>query len=66
MFFRKNVFFQAGDWRNHQSFGSKKGCWTKNLIISERAEDGLSAHTFISISKILKKIDFFEGGGGLK
>ncbi len=37
-------------------------CWIKNHIISERSEDGLSSHAFISISKFLTKIDFFWGG----
>ena len=30
--------------------------------VSERSDDGLSSHAFISISTFLTKIDFFEGG----
>jgi hypothetical protein len=36
--------------------------WGKMIVIFERANDELSPHAFISISKFLTKIDFFEGG----
>ena len=49
-------------WRTLQKtsrFSAKKGFSDKTYSISERAEDGLSAHVFISISEFLTKIDFF-------
>jgi len=42
---------------------SKMGFPIKSHSVSERAELGLSSHAFISISILLPKIEFFEGGG---
>ena len=59
------VTFSVVNHRNHPNFPPKKRHLEKNYIISERSEDGLSSHAFISIWNFLTKVDFFEGGGGL-
>ena len=46
-------------------FGQKRVIRLKNYSVSERAEEGLSSHTFISIFIFLTKIDFFGGGVAL-
>jgi hypothetical protein len=58
--------FQAPDSRKPQNFQPEKRFWIKNRIISERSDDGLSSHAFISISKFLTKIEFLGVGGGHK
>jgi hypothetical protein len=55
---------QAPDSRKPQNFQPKKRFWIKNRIISERSDDGLFSHAFISISKFLTKIDFLGVEGG--
>jgi hypothetical protein len=63
---KKKSRWSVGVNGNHQKFRPKMGTEEKTDSVSERAEDGLSSHAFISISKILTKTDFFEGEGGLQ
>ena len=58
--------FRAAHGENNQKSCKKRGAKNKFYCVSERAEDRLSSHAFISISRFLTKTNFFEGEGGLK
>ena len=60
-FFKTKHIFQDEVTENHREFWPKTEYRRKDNVVSERAEDKLSFHAFISISKFLTKIDFFWG-----
>jgi len=65
VFFQNKHIFQEEVNKNHRKCWAKTRCPRKTNVVSETSEDGPSSHSFISISKIQTKIDFFGVGDAL-
>ena len=63
VFFPEKTVFKQSMREIIKIFGQKCVIRLKSYSISERAEEGLSSHAFISIFIFLTKIDIFGGGG---
>ena len=63
VFFSEKTVFLSSRCEKSSKFSVKNASLDKkNYSVSERVEEGLSSHAFISIFIFLTKIDFFGGG----